>query len=171
MRPTRAKPIPLESPNIIEDDYGNSPTDIQRNFHISPSGPHIILPDVHISLPSVRPAQPPRVETGEPSSNLRYRCKKKTVLNFALAAQFLHVRQANTVTHQVSGVAQEYRHLVKGPDRNIWEQSFANELGQLSQGIITVKGTSTVIFIPKTQVPIDKKFTDGNIVCKLKPEK
>ena len=32
---------------------------------------------------------------------------------------------------------------------------FADELGQLSQGIIMVKGTNKVIFIPKTQVPKD----------------
>ena len=84
--------------------------------------------------------------------------------------KFLQVIGANVVTHQIYRVAQEYRHLVKGPDRNVWERSFANELGKLSQGIRNVKGKNTVILISKTQVPKSKKVTYGNIVCKLKPE-
>ena len=47
--------------------------------------------------------------------------------------------------------------MVKVPDRKTWEISFVDELGKLSQGIRTVKGANTVIFIPKTQVPKDKK--------------
>ena len=171
VRPTLTKPIPSEQTNTIEDYYGNSPTSFQRNVHMSPSGPHTILQDFPVPPPMVRPAQPPRVNTGGTSSNLRSRGNKNPVPNFALSAQFQQVREANTVTHKISGVSQKYRHLVKGPDRKIWERSFANELEQLSQGIITVKGTNSVIFISKTQVPKDEKFTYGKIVCKVKPEK
>ena len=64
--------------------------------------------------------------TEGPSSNLIYRGKQNPIPNFALAAQFQQVREANSVTHQISGVAQEYRHLVKGTDRKIWERYFAN---------------------------------------------
>ena len=60
--------------------------------------------------------------------------------------------------------------MFKGLDRKICERFFVDELGQLAQGIRTVKGTNTVIFIPKTQVPKDKNVTCGKIVCKLKPE-
>ena len=80
-------------------------------------------------------------------------------------------RKANSVTHQISGVTQEYRHLIKGTERKIWEISFANELGQLSKGIREVKGTSTVMLIPKSKVPKEKKVTYGKIVCEIKPEK
>ena len=88
-----------------------------------------------------------------------------------MSEKFLQVRKANTVTHKISGVAHEYRHLVKGPDKRFWEQSFANELGQLDQGIITVKLTNIVIFVPETQLPKDKNVINGKIACKLKPEK
>ena len=155
-RPTQAKPIPSERPNIIEDGDGNSPTDFQRNIHIYPSGPNIILPDDPVPPPRVHSPQPPRVETGGPRSNLRSSCKKNRVPKFALVAQFLQVRKANRVTHQISGVAQEYRHIVKCTDIKIREWSFENELGKLSQGIRTVKGTNIFIFIPKIQVPKDK---------------
>ena len=115
-----------------------------------PSGPYIILPEISIPPPRVCPAQPPRVDTGWLSSNLRSSCKKNPIPNFALVEQFLQVIEANAVTHQISVVAQEYRHMVKDKDRKNWERSFVNELGQLAQGIITVKGTNTVVFISKT---------------------
>ena len=92
VRQTRSKPIPLEHPNIIEDDDGDSPTYFQRNVHISRSGPHIILPDVPVPPPRVCPAQPPRVDTRGTRSNLRSGCKKNHIPKFALAAQFLQVR-------------------------------------------------------------------------------
>ena len=58
-----------------------------------------------------------------------------------------------------------------GPERKIWERSFAKELVQLSQVIRGVKGTNTVIFIPKSKLSKDKKVTYGKIVCEIKPEK
>ena len=68
-------------------------------------------------------------------------------------------------------MAQEYRHLIKGPERRIWDISFANELGNLDQGIREVKGKNTVMFIPKSKVSKDKKVTYGKIGCEMKPEK
>ena len=103
--PTQTKPIPSEQPNIVEADDGNSPTSFQRNVHMSPSGPHILLLDVPVPQPMVQHLQPPRVDTERPSSNLRSRGKKNLILNFLLAAQFQKVREANAVTHQVFGVA------------------------------------------------------------------
>ena len=44
-------------------------------------------------------------------------------------------------------------------------------MGQLAQGIREVKGKNTVMFIPKSKVPKDKKVTYGKIVCEMKPEK
>ena len=44
-------------------------------------------------------------------------------------------------------------------------------MGQIYQGIREVKGTNTVMFIPKSTVPKDKKVTYGKIVCETKPEK
>ena len=79
--------------------------------------------------------------------------------------------EANSATHQISGVAQEYRHLIKVPERKIWEISFANDLGQLSQGIREVKGTNTVVFIHKSKVSKDKKVTYGKIVCEINQKK
>ena len=45
------------------------------------------------------------------------------------------------------------------------------KIGKVSSGYRGVKGTDTVIFILKAQIPRDKKVTYGKIVCKVKPEK
>ena len=71
VRLNMTKTIPSEQPNIIEDDDGNSSTSFQENFNMYPSGPHIIIPEVPVPPPRVKPAQPPRVDTEGPSFNLR----------------------------------------------------------------------------------------------------
>ena len=118
--PTMTKPIPSEHPNIIEDDDGKSPPSFQQDFHMSPAVTQIIIPYVTVPPPRVHPAQPPRLYTEGPSSNFRSRGKKNHILNFSLTAQFRQVRESNAVTHQISGVSQEYINLVKGPCRKIW---------------------------------------------------
>ena len=66
-------------------------------------------------------------------------------------------------------MGQEYRHLIKVPEMRIWEISFGNKLGQFVHGIREVKGTNTVMFIPKSKVPKEKKVTYGKIDCEMKP--
>ena len=85
-----------------------------------------------------------------------------------MTAQLQKPREANLVTHQISGVTQEYRHLIKGLERKIWEKSFADELVQLAQGIREVKGTNTIMFVPESKYPKEKKVTYGKIVCGMK---
>ena len=138
---------------------------------MSPSGPSIIPPEVPVPPPRVQTAQTPRVDKGGKSSNLRARGKKNSLPLYTLTTQCPKTHEANAVTHKISGMAQEYRHLIKSPQRKIWERSFANELGQLVLGIRGVKGTYTVIFILKDQVPKDIKVTYGKTVCEMKPEK
>ena len=43
--------------------------------------------------------------------------------------------QANVVIDPTTGSSLEYRHLVKVPTKDIWENSFANEIGGLAQGV------------------------------------
>jgi hypothetical protein len=65
---------------------------------------------------------------------------------------FEPVHLANTVTNPITGKVQEYQHLVKGLQKDIWTRGFANELGRLAQGVgdRMKKGTETKKFHPKT---------------------
>ena len=68
----------------------------------------------------------------------------------------------------------EYRDLMKKPDlKELWERSLATELGRLAQGIRNIKGTNTIYFIPKSEIPLNrqKEITYGRIVVKYKPDK
>ena len=55
------------------------------------------------------------------------------------------------VIDEDTGKALEYRDLIKKDKyRDIWSTSLANEIGRLAQGIRNVKGTNTIIVIPKS---------------------
>ena len=135
LQPGWTKYIPSVQPNVIGDEEWKEPTSYQHKVHMSPLGPSIIPPGVPIPPPRVQNAQPPRVYKGGQSFNLRSRGKKNPLPLYALTAQCQKTHEANSVTHQISGVAQEYRHPIKVPERKIWEISFVKKLGQLVQGI------------------------------------
>ena len=69
----------------------------------------------------------------------------------------------------------EYRHLIRDPKyREIWGQSYTNELVRLAQGMEgSVKGKNTILFIPKEGLPAArwKDVTYGRIVVSYHPEK
>jgi hypothetical protein len=70
------------------------------------------------------------------------------------------------------GVKETMDSLLAGPDSNIWTTSLCNEFGRLAQGYSnTVKGTNTIAFIQRSEVPTDKKVTYGNFICDLRPLK
>jgi hypothetical protein len=55
--------------------------------------------------------------------------------------------------------------------KKVWAHGFANEIGQLFQGITNVPGTDTCFFIPKSLVPAHKRPTYGRICCNYQPQK
>ena len=82
------------------------------------------------------------------------------------------MKEDNSVIHPITIVPQEYRYICKGSDHKIWKRSFANELGQLDQGIRNIKGTDTIHFIPKSNVPFGEKIvTYGKKIFDIKPDK
>ena len=72
-----------------------------------------------------------------------------------LATNLQGHHQVNVVIDPTTGASLEYMHLIKGPTKSIWENLFANEIGQKAQGVGTrmTSGTNTIFFIPKDKVP------------------
>ena len=138
------------------DDEGKESTNFQHKVHMSPSGPSIIPPEFPVPPPRLKTEKPRRVDKGGPSSNLRSRGKKNPIPLYALTAQF----QKNMKTMQLPikylewpGIQTYYQspreeNLVKILCKRIWTVSSRHQ---------RVKGTSTVIFILKDQVPKEKK--------------
>ena len=81
----------------------------------------------------------------------------------------------NSILNDNNGSQLEYRHLIQNPTtKSIWENSFCNELGRLSQGYgDSIKGTNTMFFIPYSNVPLERRkdVTYGRIVVDYRPHK
>ena len=67
----------------------------------------------------------------------------------------------------------EYRHLIADPEaREVSEKSSANKFGRLTKGLKRgIKGTDTMKFIQKHEVPYDKKVTYARFMCDYRPQK
>ena len=62
--------------------------------------------------------------------------------------------------------------LLEGPMAATWKLSIANEFRCLSHGIPgRIKGTKTIFWITKKQVPKGKKAVYANMVCDYRPLK
>ena len=141
------------------------------------------------------PRVPPRVDCcvskDSPANNTRSSKRRAVeqctqILNDELSPQlFPTLKQrvpfkalkelVSAVLDEETGKILEYRNLLKhptlGPD---WQISGANEFGRLAQGVGgRVKGTNTIKFIKREDVPFDRRgdVTYGKFVCKVRPEK
>ena len=83
------------------------------------------------------------------------------------------MNSANAVYDPISGTYLEYRELLKTSEKKVWQNSFSNELGRLSQGYKknNIKGTNTLHFIPWSKLPKHKKPTHARMCCDFKPHK
>ena len=80
---------------------------------------------------------------------------------------------ANEVFDEETGQLLKYRELLAHPrHHDAWMLSSANEFGRLAQGVGgRIKGTDTILFIYKHQVPMERwrDVTYAKFVCELKP--
>ena len=65
----------------------------------------------------------------------------------------------NDIIFPDTGKDQEYRQLVKGPDKPKWSMAMDNEIGQLFQGTIYIYVTDTCFFIHRYKVTKNIKIT------------
>ena len=74
--------------------------------------------------------------------------------------------KANVVTNPITGTAEEYPALLRGPNSKIWTKDFANNLSRLAQGVGTIipTGNNKDFFINNHCVPKNKNLTYGHIV-------
>ena len=96
-----------------------------------------------LSIPVVKPSttQQPRVTlhntTKSPPSLktvVTSRFKRKSRRNSKYYGQEFVNHVVNAVTNQTDGKVEEYRDLIKGPDREVWYDSMSRELARLSHG-------------------------------------
>ena len=77
----------------------------------------------------------------------------------------------NAIYDPGSGSMLEYKQLLK-KDPQTWNYSMANKIGRLAQGIGNrIKGTNTIKFIKKQEIPSHKTVTYARIVADYRPHK
>jgi hypothetical protein len=132
-------------------------------------------PTSQIPSPSLRVSKPASSATTQlprvPATPHRYNTLSLALLNQAISLPkiqcFPTQHCASSVIDQITGQSYEYRHLVNskvtGHTTEVWTKLFANELGQLTNGVGTrvPEGTNTIFFINRSQVPTDRKVTYG----------
>jgi hypothetical protein len=93
--------------------------------------------------------------------------------NMAIALgnhHWLQQHYDNAVVHPITGKEMEYTALMKDPSlQPLWKRGFGNKVGRLFQGICDNPGTDTCFFVELTNIPKDRKITNGKIVCDYKP--
>ena len=78
---------------------------------------------------------------------------------------------ANKAINPDTGLPAEYPELIKSSDGHHWEEANCNEFGRLCQGYKNIKGTDTMHFISKTDIPKGRRPTYMRIVCADRPLK
>jgi hypothetical protein len=80
---------------------------------------------------------------------------------------------ANSVSDPNTGASLEYRHLIKGPDAERWQQANMIEINQLTDGrlIKGSTGTQTISFIAQSKLPKHKKATNLRVLSNYRPSK
>ena len=88
-------------------------------------------------------------------------------------ARTTYLPSANHVTDPVTGTAQNYHQLLRGPEGAQWSQGASNEIGRLAQGVLPhmPTGTDTIHFIEHTELPVGRKPTYLRVVAEYKPNK
>ena len=101
--------------------------------------------------------------------------KRQKRLERRLTRMENEVHQALAVMDATTGKMMNHRQLIRSPQHHkVWNTSSANEFGRLADGVGgRIKGTKTIIFIRKDQIPNDriKDITYGQFVCTIRPEK
>ena len=79
---------------------------------------------------------------------------------------------ANAVIDHDTGVSLEYAALSRGPDKEKWVQSLANDFGRLAQGVGNrIRGNNTMFFIRPSKIPTGRKVTYLRLVSTIRPNK
>ena len=131
---------------------------------------------------------PPDVQPWESTQKYIHKYNTRSSPEYAFAAAILQQNACmstfpsspqfiNHALHPNTGAVCSYKRLatgtVPGQSAAVWEKGLANEFGRLANGVGTrmPKGSNTIAFISKQQVPADRKVTYGNMVCDIRPQK
>jgi hypothetical protein len=165
---------PAPEPRVLPSPILAPPAPEQRVL----ADPNPIVPKKTLQpldQPPVRqPPRPQRRRSSQPK-----RTTYTPLAQTATTGRYAHHVAALATAPPTAGKQGSLKKLLLGPEATIWRRSLANEWGRLlPHGIGTnrpiaeqIKGTGTVFFIKKSQVPNKRKVTYANFICNIRPQK
>jgi len=192
--PTTTTTRPMRR-RVTFDEEANAPTETEPRMEIATprvtEQPHRTRTEpIHAATidKPIPKAPTPRVPTKEimptrkdTRKRIRSFIEAKTMAR--IPQRNMHLRRTTRNTERAQSIHDKetdtylkYRQLLKHPKYSkAWNISAANEFGRLAQGLKDgrVKGTDTIKFIRKDQVPTDRTrdVTYGSFSCDFKPNK
>ena len=141
-------------PELLNTNYVTQPRVVEAET-VSREQPKTTTPTLLPPKPTIVPYEPHEV------SEVRHNYNLRSSRKYACA-----------VTNEKTGKLEEYGALVKGPNKHTWTKAYANDLGRLAQGVGSrIKGTNTIFFIPRRDVPPGRKVTYGKKEVSIRPNK
>ena len=136
-----------------------------KETHPPSKQPHLIPPD-HADTPFEQMHQPHR-----PHFNRRLQSIRGQYI--AATTHLVHTEaMANAVIDHDTGISLEYAALSRGPDKEKWVKSLANDFGRLAQGVGNrISGNNTMFFIRPSTIPKGRKVTYLRLVSTIRPNK
>ena len=182
----RAEQIP-NLPNSCED---SAPRVVHKPMNITPaptkSGRHnipfledeieTITPDEEVDIITASTLQ---THSNEPKcirfhnkSNHDYNLRSTKSPPHLIAQHLSYDHKLINHLYRSDGKKETIDSLLTGQNKDTWLRSLSNEWGRLAQGNDNgIKGTDTIEFIHRSQVPSDKQVTYASYVCDYRPLK
>jgi hypothetical protein len=132
---------------------------------VTPTGQPTLPNTIPLQIPPV-PTQTPRAEP--PQHNLR---RSKRLLTIQPPQYTDHV--LNAVLNKNNGQLEEYRHLIKGPDKHKWLDACSKEFARLTNGRQSdnTPGTNTIEWMHPKDLPSNKTPTYMRVCANYRPQK
>ena len=169
--------VDIPSPRVINKPNSTDPKPKNTNSKIVPyfdselNPPTIIendiIPTSALQSHSNSPKNYRYKNTGQHQYNLRSNSSPHLISHISIhpAYQLNHLYRSD-------GKKETIDSLLKGSNASTWYKSLSNEWGRLAQGNDNgVKGTDTITFIHRSEVPTNKQVTYASYVCDYRPLK
>ena len=94
-------------------------------------------------------------------------------LSQKLQALQVLIERNNAVMNPLTGKLQEYRDLIKGPDRDVWMNGCSKEFARLTKGrkADDTPGNNTIVWLHPKHLPPGKRATYMRICANFRPQK
>ena len=147
---------------------------LQHHKEHAPAATPFANEEIDHALPKVEPTVP--ISTLQQHINLpknacfqnirQHKCNLRSQSPRLIAQHMFNPHYTANRIYKENGAKETIDFLITGKSKDVWLRSLSNDWGRLAQGNVHgVKGTNTIKFISKNDVPSNKKVTCTSFAC------